>query len=91
MLLKKIKFQKKVNLAVNYAKRYVPKKKTKKKYGSWKVDNIYTSCKKKSLIFSSKLLFLFIYVWSDILLQNRKSSKSQNKLIGVTESERGKY
>ena len=91
MLLKKIKFQKKVNLAVNYAKRYVPKKKTKKNYGYCKVDNIYTSCKKKSLIFSSKLLFLFIYVWSDILLQNRKSSKSQNKLIGVTESERGKY
>jgi len=90
LLLKKIKFQKKVNLAVNYAKRYVPKK-NQKKYGSWKVDNIYTSCKKKSLIFSSKLLFLFIYVWSDILLQNRKSSKSQNKIIGVTESERGKY
>lgn len=91
MLLKKIKFQKKVNLAVNYAKRYVPKKKPKKNMDLEKLTIFIQVVKKKSLIFSSKLLFLFIYIWSDILLQNRKSSKSQNKLIGVTESERGKY
>ena len=91
MLLKKIKFQKKVNLAVNYAKRYVPKKKPKKNMDLEKLTIFIQVVKKKSLIFSSKLLFLFIYVWSDILLQNRKSSKSQNKIIGVTESERGKY
>lgn len=91
MLLKKIKFQKKVNLAVNYAKRYVPKKKPKKNMDLEKLTIFIQVVKKKSLIFSSKLLFLFIYIWSDILLQNRKSSKSQNKIIGVTESERGKY
>lgn len=67
------------------------KKKPKKNMDLEKLTIFIQVVKKKSLIFSSKLLFLFIYVWSDILLQNRKSSKSQNKIIGVTESERGKY
>lgn len=40
-------------------------KKNQKKYGSWKVDNIYTSCKKKiSDIFFKIVIPFYIYlIW----------------------------
>ena len=39
------------------------KKKTKKKYGSWKVDNIYTSCKKKNLWYFLQNCYSFLYMF----------------------------